>query len=268
MRKVLTFIATIVGIYVLLAISVTLLQDRMIFPAPSGPMPSATNTAELIGLDTSDGERLVALWHAPEPGEPTVLFLHGNAGAIANYSDRIRAYAAQGLGILMPAWRGYPGSTGHPSEHGLFMDAEAAYDFLRARTDGPIVVYGQSLGSGPAVHLATVRDVAAVVLEAPYDSVLAVARRRMSWLPVGLLLRHPFRSDQRIGEIDVPILITHGNADTIIPIDHGRALHVAAPDGTIFHEVDSGTHFDVGFRAAPEIFAFIQRTVGSGSPSK
>ena len=265
MRKVLVFVATAFGIYALFAVTVMLQQDRMIFPAPSGPLPGATAAAELIELETPDGERLAALWHAPEPGEPTVLFLHGNGGAIANYADRIEAFAGQGFGVLVPAWRGYPGSTGRPSEAGIFTDTETAYDFLARQTDGPIIVYGQSLGSGAAVYLATVRDTAALVLEAPYDSVLAVARRRMPWLPVGVLLRHPFRSDLRIGAVDVPILIVHGSADRVIPIDHGRALLAAAPEGAVFREFEGAMHFDIGARSIAYVIAFIQNVVRDGS---
>ena len=186
------------SLYLLLLGALFLLQDRMIFPASVGPEPWAGAGSEIVHLDTPDGERLVAHWHAPEPGEPTVLFLHGNGTAIAMMTPVVDELAKAGFGVLMPAWRGYPGSTGTPSERGVLIDAETAHDFAAARTDGPIAVYGQSLGSGAAVHVASVREVAAVVLEAPYDSVLAVARRRMGFAPVGMLLRHTFRSDQRI----------------------------------------------------------------------
>ena len=236
-------------------------QERMIFPAPSSPVPTPDGTAELVEIETPDGERLAALWHAPEENEPTVLFLHGNATAIANLRPMIRDLADAGFGVLAPAWRGYPGSSGSPSEAGLFVDAEAAFDFADARGGGPIAIYGQSLGSGPAVHLATVRDAAALVLEAPYDSVLAVARRRMPFLPVGQLLKHPFRSDQRIGAVTEPILIVHGDNDGVIPDAHGRALHALAPAGARFVSFPGANHFTINPLSRETVIAFIREAV-------
>ena len=237
-------------------------QDALIFPAPSGPPPRASEMAELTSMETADGERLAALWHAPEPGEPTLLFLHGNATALGNLVQLADQVARADFGFLAPAWRGYPGSTGRPTEKGIFLDAEAAYDFARARTSGPIAIYGQSLGSGAAVHLANVRDGAALVLEAPYDSVLAVASARFPVLPVGALLRHPFRSDLRIANVDEPILIVHGTADQVIPIHHGRALHERAQSGARFIEVPGASHFNIGALTLERSLAFIRDVTG------
>ena len=236
-------------------------QDSMIFPAPNGPAPRASDGLVLEEIDTPDGERLAALWHAPEVGEPTVLFLHGNAAAIAHLAPFAREFATEGYGFLVPAWRGYPGSTGAPSEAGLLIDAEAAFDWATARTAGPIVVYGESLGSGPAVHVAGVREPAALVLEAPYDSVLAVSAARFPFVPVAPLLRHPFRSDTRIGSVRAPVLIVHGDRDGIIPISHGRALHALAPEGAEFHEVAGANHFNIGELAMPRILSFLREAI-------
>ena len=243
------------------------LQDRMIFPAPRGPLPAASAGLALEAIETPDGERLAALWHAPEAGEPTVLFLHGNGTAIARLEPVAAAWASLAYGFLAPAWRGYPGSTGAPSEAGLLIDAEAAYDWVAVRTDGPIVVYGQSLGSGAAVHVAAERDPAALVLEAPYDSVLAVSSARFPFVPVGALLRHPFRSDRKIGRVRAPVLVVHGTADGVIPIAHGRALHALAPDGARFVEVPGATHFDIGARAFPDVVAFVRDAVPNTGPN-
>ena len=253
-----------VGLFIVVCGALFLLQDRMIFPAPAGPEPWAEGASELARIETSDGENLVALWHPPEPGEATILFLHGNGTAIAMMTPVIDELAAAGFGVLMPAWRGYPGSSGKPSEAGLLLDAEAAYSFVEKRTDGPIALYGQSLGSGVAVHLAGVREVAAVVLEAPYDSVLAVARARTPFVPVGALLRHSFRSDERIGKVTAPILIHHGTDDAVIPITHGRALHAAAK-GSRLNEVEGATHFNIGALTLSDTIAFLREVLPSES---
>ena len=236
-------------------------QNRMIFPAPSGPTPFASSSTVLETIGTADGERLAALWHPPEPGEPTLVFLHGNGTAIATLDPVAEAWAREGYGFLVPAWRGYPGSTGRPSEPGVLLDAEAAFDLAAKRADGPLVVYGQSLGSGAAVHVATVRKPDALVLEAPYDSVLAVASARFPIVPVGALLRHPFRSDQRIGDVAAPILIVHGDADGVIPIAHGRALHALAPGDARFETVAGATHFNIGPLAHDRVVRFLREVL-------
>ena len=244
------------------------MQDKLIFPAPTGPLPAGDERVSLVEADTSDGERLAGLWHEPEADEPTVIFLHGNATAIANLLPLANAVADRGFGFLTIAWRGYPGSTGSPTEAGIFADAEAAYDFARARTNGPIAVIGQSLGSGAAVHVTNVRDAAALVLEAPYDSILAVASARFPYLPMGALLRHPFRSDLRIANVDEPILIVHGTADNVIPISHGRSLYERAPEGTRFIGVPGGTHFDINPRTLETSLAFIREAIISNARPK
>ena len=266
MRRLGRLVAWLVGIAGLLALAVVALlyafQDRMIFPAPAGPAPFASASTALETVETADGERLAALWRPPEPGEPTLVFLHGNGTAIATLGPVAEAWAAEGFGFLAAAWRGYPGSTGRSSERGILLDAEAAYDLAAARAEGPIVIYGQSLGSGAAVHVATVREPAALVLEAPYDSVLAVASARFRFVPVGALLRHPFRSDQRIGRVRAPILIVHGDADTIIPIAHGRALHALAPEGATFEALPGATHFNIGALAHGRVVRWVRATLG------
>ena len=244
-RMILGLAVLLVAAFVLICGALYAMQDRMIFPAPSGPNPTALVNADLQEIVTPDGERLAALWHAAEPGEGTVIFLHGNGTAIANLEPMIDALADRGFGVLVAAWRGYPGSTGRSSEQGIFIDAIAIHDFARARTDGPLAVVGESLGSGAAVHLAIEREADALVLVSPYDSVRAVASARFPFLPVGTLLRHPFRSDERIADVDEPILIVHGTADQVIPINHGRALHARAPAGAEFVEVPGATHFDI-----------------------
>lgn len=267
-RVALWMVGAAAALLIAFVAALALLQDAMIFPAPAGPLPVAGEGVALESIETADGERLAALWHAPEPGEATIMFLHGNGNAIAHMVPQARRWADLGMGFLAPAWRGYPGSTGRPSERGILLDAEAAYDWAAARTDGPLVVYGQSLGSGAAVHVAVERDVAALVLEAPYDSVLAVASARFPFAPVKALLRHPFRSDERIGRVAAPVLIVHGDADRVIPIAHGRALHALAPEGAGLHEIAGADHGTIGEAAFPRVVTFVREAIARRAVSK
>ena len=218
-----------------------------------------------IPLATPDGETLV-LWYADaEAGRPTVLFLHGNAGEIADRADRFAYYQSRGYGVAFLSYRGYGGSTGSPTESGLLIDAKAAYDFLRAEglPATSIILVGESLGTGPAVITAARNPVAAVVLEAPYSAAVDIARRAYPWAPVGILMKDQFRSRDHIAAINAPLLILHGDADRVIPQGFGRRLFDAARDPKTFISLGP-----VGHEAlfSPDTWAqeatFIDRTIG------
>lgn len=208
------------------------------------PVSLGITGAAVIEIPTPDGEKLVA-WYAPAAqGQPTVLFLHGNAGSIAERPLRFQYYQKVGFGVLYLSWRGYGGSTGQPSEQGLLVDATAAYDWLMAKGISPdkLVVVGESLGTGPAVQLAAARPVAALALEAPYTSMIDVARYHYGWLPVGLLLLDRFDSIDHIGRVHAPLIILHGDADPVVPFALGKRLFEAAPEPKRFVAIPGGTH--------------------------
>ena len=218
--------------------------------------------AEVIEIPTPDGEKLVA-WYAPAAqGQPTVLFLHGNAGSIAERPLRFQFYQKAGFGVLYLSWRGYGGSTGQPSEQGLLVDATAAYDWLKAKGIPPdkLVVVGESLGTGPAVQLAASHPVAALALEAPYTSMVDVARYHYGWLPVGLLLLDHFDSIDLIGRIHTPLIIFHGDADPVVPFALGKRLFEAASEPKQFIAIPGGTHGSIFEEAtwAQEIAFFLK----------
>ncbi len=213
-------------------------RDLQYFPARHDPSPQAVGLqgVERVLLSTPDGETLV-LWLSPAaPGQPTILFLHGNAGAMADRADRLAFYQARGFGAAFLSWRGYGGSTGQPTEAGLLIDARAAYDALRDRGIPPdqIVLVGESLGTGVAVQTAARVPVGAVVLEAPYTAAVDIAGRAYPWVPVRLLMKDQFRSAAHIAGVRAPLLILHGEADTVIPPGFGRALFALANDPKTF----------------------------------
>lgn len=207
-------------------------RDLQYFPSRHDPAPDALGLVgvERLHLATPDGETLV-LWHSPAPvGRPTVLFLHGNAGSIADRAKRLAYYQSRDLGAAFLSWRGYGGSSGSPSEAGLLADARAAYDYLVGIGTAPesIMLVGESLGTGAAVPLAATVPVGSVVLEAPFTSAAAVARLAYPWVPVGLLMKDQFRSYSLIDQIDAPLLVLHGERDGVIPFGFGKDLFAKA----------------------------------------
>jgi hypothetical protein len=147
-----------------------------------------------------------------------------------------------GSSILMVDYRGYGKSAGHPTENGLYLDADAAYDYLRNRGYGPdqIIVHGESLCTAVAVDLASRRECAAVVLEAAFTSGGDVAGSVLPW--IGQLLFRGFDSKRKIAQIRAPILFLHGDRDDIIPARLGRALFDAAPQPKTFAEIAGAGH--------------------------
>jgi hypothetical protein len=203
-------------------------RDLLYFPSRQDPDPAAAGLEGVARetLRTADGETLV-LWYAPpQPGRPTVLFLHGNAGSITDRADRLAFYQARGLGAAFLSWRGYGGSSGRPSEAGLVLDAEAALAALVARgqPQDRIVVVGESLGTGVAVQLAARHSLGAVILEAPYTAAVDIAAGAYPFVPVRWLMLDQFRSRDHIADLGAPLLILHGERDTVIPFASGEAL--------------------------------------------
>jgi fermentation-respiration switch protein FrsA (DUF1100 family) len=216
-------------VYVSLVGVVYLSQRALLFPGTStAPAPARAEWGEGVLIKTSDGETLHALYSPAISGKPCVLLFFGNGDSAGSYGFLAQALAARGIGLLAVSYRGYPGSTGSPSEKGLLTDGIAAFDWLSANTR-EIVVLGRSLGTGVAVNTAAQRPAMGVVLISAYLSVLSVAETRYPFLPVALLIKDPFRSDLRIAKVNQPKLFIHGRLDDSIPLSSGEALYRIAP---------------------------------------
>lgn len=220
---------TLLCAYALVALVAYLGQRRlMYFPNPAHVSPAQ---AGLAGVDERvlvmpDGARLIAWSGKAQPGQPTLLYFHGNAGNLANRAERIRRFMAEGWGVTMMSYRGYSGSSGSPTEAANVADARIAYGALVVDGVDPrsIILYGESLGSGVAVRIAAERPVGGVILEAPYTSVTAVAARQYPYLPVRTLLVDRYETESYIRQVKAPLLILHGERDRVIPVDMGREL--------------------------------------------
>lgn len=190
------------------------------------PPASVGLAADEVVLDTADGEKVI-VWHVPaRDGRPVVVYFHGNGGALNLRANRFRELTADGTGLVALSWRGYGGSSGRPTEAGLLADADAAYAFAAARYGTErIVLWGESLGTGAAVALAAAKPVARVLLESPFTSAADIAAATYFFLPVRLLMHDQFRSDARIAQVSAPVLVLHGDRDTIVPIHYGERLY-------------------------------------------
>ena len=236
-------------------------RSLMYFPERFRTAPAVAGfaAAEEVVLDTADGEKVIA-WHVPPRGErQVVLYFHGNGGSLRYRVERFRALTADGTGLVALSYRGYGGSTGSPTEPGLIADARAAYAFALARYPAErIVLWGESLGSGVAVALAAEHKVAQAVLESPFTSAADVGAAVYWFLPVRLLMKDQFRSDERIRNVRAPVLILHGTSDRVVPFTLGERLYRIANEPKRLVRFPGGGHNDLdAFGAQAAVRAFL-----------
>jgi fermentation-respiration switch protein FrsA (DUF1100 family) len=238
---VLLYVGAVAALYVF--------QRALLYPVPqttrTTPAAAGFPEAEEVIAKTRDGESVI-LWHVPPKADkPVIIFFHGNGEVLAWRVPRFRALTADGTGLVALSFRGYAGSTGTPTEQGLLDDGAAAYDFASERySAGRIIPWGYSLGSGVAIAVATTRTVGGVVLEAPYTSIVDVAASAYPFFPVRWLMRDRFHSDERISNLKAPLLIMHGELDSVIAASFGRRLYELAPGRKLFVAFERGTHID------------------------
>jgi fermentation-respiration switch protein FrsA (DUF1100 family) len=247
---VLKWLLIVVSVGYVGALAVLFFKQRsLLFPIPTAervaPEAAGLSEAEEHVLTTADGERVI-VWHIQaKPGHAVILYFPGNGDFLAGRVGRFKAMTSDGTGLVALSYRGYAGSSGQPSERGLLQDAAAAYAFTSARYAADrIVVWGFSLGTGVAVALAAEQNIGKLILEAPYASTVDIAGALplLRFVPVRLLMRDQFRSDQRMARVAAPLLIMHGDRDPTIPIAAGERLFALAHEPKQFVRLAGGGH--------------------------
>ena len=215
-----------------------------------------------VWITTADGLRLLAWYRPALPGQPVLAYFHGNGGSIADRIPRLRRFAQTGWGLLFLDYRGFGGNPGSPSEQGFYSDARGAMAFLRAAGPAPLVVYGESVGTGVAARIASEQPVAALVLESPYTSVAEIAQERFWYVPVRWLSRDPFELLPLMRDVHAPVLVMQGGRDDIVPPAMGQAVFAAAHEPKQFWAAPDVDHYDLMDHGAAEVtIRFVQQHV-------
>ena len=256
-HPVLSPLLTALVAYLLLCAAVFFLQGWLVF----APNRTLDRTPEDLGipfrspeLSTSDGVRLSAWLLAADEPRGALVFCHGNAGNISDRIEAARVFRNMGLSVLLFDYRGYGASNGSPSEDGLYLDAEAAFDYLVERegfAPEKIAVYGESLGGGVAVHLARHRRVACTITESTFTSIPELGAEIYPWLPVSILARIRFDNAAKVGDLSAPYMIVHSETDRTIPFSHAEQLRERADPSSEFL-ITGGDHNDGGFMLSTE----------------
>ena len=259
-----TLLIAAISIYLALCAFMYFAQrSLMYFPDRARTLPADAGLPEAKEekLVTADGETII-VWHIPPRDEtkPVVVYFHGNGGALNLRARRFAALASQGIGVAGVSYRGYGGSSGSPSEAGLIADGVAAYEFAAKHyTAARVALWGESLGTGVAVAVASEAPVAKLILETPFTSAAEVGASVYFFLPVRLLMKDQFRSDLRIQNVKPPVLILHGERDSVVPIRFGERLFGMIAGEKKFMRFKDGEHYDLdrhgGLKSAIEFLA-------------
>ncbi len=246
----LKILLSLLGIFALFCIVASLIHRYFIYIPDRkrvAPKDAGLSGVEEIVFKAEDGTKLIAWYRPSRDGKPTLLYFTGNAGNVADRAGKIRAIAADGYGVFMLNYRGFGGSGGRPTETKIVNDAVRAYDYLRGLGVAPhnIVLYGESLGTSVATQVSLKREAQALVLEAPFTSVVDVGRLAWPLLPLKYIMADQFRTLERIGEVDVPLFIVHGGRDAVIPLDMARRVYHAANAPKTLKVVKRAGHNDL-----------------------
>jgi fermentation-respiration switch protein FrsA (DUF1100 family) len=269
MSRIAIGLATLLVVTSIVAVIVGALQRKLIyFPVADVPRPVAVGlpSAQDVSFTTSDGVTLHG-WFVP-PALPsareTVIVFNGNAGNRGFRAALAAMLADAGLATLLFDYRGYGENPGQPSEEGLAHDAEAAYRYVAARKDvdaGRLVYFGESLGTGVAVRLATQHSPRALILRSPFTSLIDVGRHHYPFLPVRTLLTDRYASIDYVDRIGCPLLVIAAARDSVVPSEQSRRLYKAARSPKHLVIIDGVDHNDyellAGTRMRAEILQFL-----------
>jgi fermentation-respiration switch protein FrsA (DUF1100 family) len=232
-------------LYLSLAIYALFFSDSAIFlPHPS----SYADTPDILKIRSGNGNMISALYLQNPAAEFTLLVSHGNAEDLGDDREWLEGLRRAGFSVLAYDYQGYGTSQGKPTEKTAYEDEIAAYEYLTHELKtlpDHIIIFGRSVGSGPAVHVAARRPAAGLILQSPFVS----AFRVMTHVP--LLPFDKFPNYKEIGRVHCPVLIVHGANDSVIPLWHGQKLFDAANQPKQFVVVPRADHNDLDIIAGP-----------------
>ena len=229
----LQFILTIFAIYFLVLVFLYFYQRNLLYH-PNENNYSEDKIAvdiEKVKIQTADNIELLGWYHEKNLKDyKTLVYFHGNAGSLENRIHKLNHFQDMNINFLIIAWRGFNGNKGKPSERGLYVDGKSAIDWLKKKgvDEKNLILYGESLGTGVATHLAQNKNYAGVILETPFTSMVDAAKNFYPYIPINLLLKDKFENFKKVKNINTPILVMHGEVDQIVPFSMGKKIYEIA----------------------------------------
>lgn len=238
----------IVVLYIGILVIGGVAQERMIFVQNKLPRSYKFEFPydfDELRIASGDGKaRLSALHFKVDQPKGVVLYFHGNAGHLADWGWISQDFLESGFDFLIMDYRGYGKSSGSLSEKALYSDAEVFYDYVKQKyPEEQIILYGRSLGTTFATHVAAKNNPSQLILETPFYSMVDLAQMRFPMFPIRWLLRYPFPTHKFIGGVKCPITIFHGTKDRIVPYSNGKKLAKLIPESQLrFITIPEGKH--------------------------
>ena len=234
-------------VYSLISVTLFFLQRKLLYhPSENNSFEdNLTVPIDKVKITTKDNIELLGWYHKKNTKDyKTILFLHGNAGSLENRIHKINHFEDMNVNFLIIAWRGFSGNKGHPSEKGLYDDANSAVRWLEKKgiMKKDIIIYGESLGTGVATEIAQNNNFSGIILESPFTSMIDAAKNKYPFLPIRFLLKDKYESDKKIQNIKSPILIMHGEVDMIVPFWMGKKMYNIANEPKYFYFTKYDNH--------------------------
>jgi uncharacterized protein len=249
MKKMTTFLLVVlIGYAAILAFFFFAQKSMLFYPQPLTYKVQLHENLEEVSITTPENLILKGWLCKSESQKPhkLIIYFGGNAEEVSHMIPMASLF--EGWALLLINYPGYGESEGKPGQKQFFEAALSIYDYAATRTDidpENIMVMGRSIGTGVATYLASQKETKAVVLISPFGSIQSVAQQSLPFLPVGLLLRHPFRSEKYAKKIEVPLLAFYGTVDNIIPPKHTHELVDSWKGRTTLVELEGYGHNDV-----------------------
>lgn len=200
-------------------------------------------------FNTQDGITLSGWYFPVAESKATLLFFHGNAGNMSGRLIKAKGWTDKGISVFLMDYRGYGKSSGKIEKaKDLVEDARSALQWLESEKKifaEKVILYGESIGSYPAIELAREKKFAGLVLEAPLTNLMDLAKRHYSWVPEFVLKDFQMKNDEAIEKVKAPVFVLHGNQDEICPVEMGERLYYLAPAPKEFYAVQGGGHNDL-----------------------
>ena len=197
-----------------------------------------------VYIESEKDIKLKSWYSYLNPNKKTILFFHGNAGELGARTYKLNKFNDLDLNFLIISWRGFSGNNGKPTEQGLYKDAQKAVEWLEKKgiNKKDIILYGESLGTGIAVELATKNEYSGIILESPYTSMIDMGKRFYPFLPISVLQKDKYNSLKKLSMIKSPILVLHGKSDTLVPFYMGKKIYDAANEPKYYYFPDFDNH--------------------------
>jgi len=257
-------IYVLVGCVLLMWPLVRWIEPRMAFFPAAGESETPQNFGvpyDGITIATADGERLRAWVMLAPAARANVVYFHGNGANLSNWSPILTGIVKRGYSVVAFDYRGYGTSTGHPTERGLYRDVDAVVKHASTARSAsiPTIYWGRSLGAAMAAYAATVQPPDGIILESGFSNARAAVRDSTILLVLSFFSSYRFPTAEFVNRAARPVLVMHGNRDSVIPFARGRELFDALTVPKQFFVVEGGDHNDDAPRDVEAYWSAVDR---------